>query len=530
MLEEYRLAAGAKIRLEIIDPEPFSEAEDQAAAYGLQGVPVNQSGDDLYFGLVGTNSLDGEEAISFFQPDKEEFLEYELSKLVSSLARPQKTRVGVWSSLEIDGGFDQATYQSRQAWIFLEQLRELFDVEMLASLDRESLGPVDLLLLVHPRDLTESQLYAVDQHLMAGKKLIAFIDPLAETDKPPTPGMNLPGSSESQLNALTEHWGVRMREGEILADAGAALMVGGANGTPVRHLGIIGLGADQLSREDVVTASLESVNLSTAGILDVDEVEGITALPMMTSSEVAAGLPTLQFQFLTDPSELQKGFVPAGERFVTAVRLSGRAQTAFPDGIAGDEEQRLAETDQLQLVLVADTDLLSDRLWVQVQSFFGQQIATAFADNGSFITNLADNMTGSNALIAVRSRGQFTRPFTVVEDLRRRAEAAYLQQAEDLQVRLTETERQLGELESARTQEGLLTLSPEQEAALERFQDEKLRIRKELRNVRHNLDQDIEDLGSMLKFLNIMLMPILLTGMLVAMRILRLHRVRSEGQ
>ena len=210
---------------------------------------------------------------------------------------------------------------------------------------------------------------------------------------------------------------------------------------------------------------------------------------------------------------------------MAAVRLSGRADTAYPDGVSGDEQVILTGTEDLEVILVADTDLLTDRLWVQVQNFFGQQIASAFADNGSFVENLVDNLSGSSALIDVRSRGQFSRPFVVVEKLRRDAESQYLQSAEDLQVRLSETERQLEELESARVSDGLLTLTPEQEAALGRFQEEKLRIRKELRDVRHQLDKNIEDLGSSLKFLNILLLPLLLTSLLVGVRVLRLNQV-----
>lgn len=529
MLEEYQLAAGSRIRLQVIDPEPFSEEEDRAAEFGLQGVPLNQSGDVFYFGLAGTNALDGEEVIAFFQPDREEFLEYELSKLVHSLSQTKAFRVGIYSSMDIDGGFNQATYQATQAWVFVDQLRELFDVESLPLLDQASLQDVDLLILVHPKDLDAAQLFAIDQHVMAGRKLLAFMDPMAELDRPATPGMNMPAGSASHLNELTANWGVAMREREVLADAGTALMVAGADGAPVRHLGILGFGPGQLSRQEMVTASLESINFSTAGILDVDEVQGIVTAPLVTSSTQAAALPSLQFQFLTDPAELQKGFTPTGETYITAVRLSGSAVTAFPEGVEGQTADLLQATDSLQVVLVADTDVLSDRLWVRLDNFFGQQIASAFADNGSFVSNLVENLSGSNALIAVRSRGQFSRPFTVVETIRRRAEAAYRLQEEDLQARLAETERQLSELESARVEENLLTLTPEQEAALTSFQQEKLRIRKELRNVRHQLDSDIEQLGSMLKFLNILLMPLLLTGLLVAMRVLRLHRLRESA-
>ena len=314
-----------------------------------------------------------------------------------------------------------------------------------------------------------------------------------------------------------------LRENEVLGDLDAALLVAGADGSPVRHLGILGFSERHLSREDVVTAPLESINLATAGILDVDEVDGIIASTLITSSTDAGSLPAMQFQFLNDPAELQTGFSPAGESFVTAVRLSGTATTAFPDGVDGVMPQ-YEQTEELQVVMIADTDILSDRLWVTVQNFFGQQIASAFADNGSLLTNLVENLSGSAALIDVRSRGQFSRPFDVVEKLRREAEAKYLENAETLQVQLAETERQLSELESSRVEDGLLTLTPEQEEALDRFQAEKLKIRKDLRDVRHQLDKDIESLGTLLKFINILLMPLLLTGILAAFRLLKLGR------
>ena len=522
MLLEYQLAGGDKINLQIIDPEPFSEEEDQAAAFGLQSVPVNQSGDELYFGLAGTNALDGKEIISFFQPDKEEFLEYELSKLVYSLGTTTRPRVVVFAGLPVGQSIDPRTYQPTPAWVVISQLEELFQVEVIDTLEADAFTPADLLVLIHPKDFTDEQLFWIDQHVMQGGKLIAFVDPLAEMA--PAPASGMPTPSASDLNRLTLQWGVTLRSGEILGDAEAALLVGGANGVPVRHLGILGFGAGHLSGDDVVTAPLETINLATSGIFDVDEVDGISAMPLIRSSVYASSLPSMQFQFLSDPAELQKGFSPTGQQYTAAVRLSGSASSAFPEGLAGVDSQVVPGTDELQVVLVADTDLLADRLWVQVQNFFGQQIATAFADNGSFVENLLENLSGSSALIDVRSRGQFSRPFIVVERLRRDAEAQYLQNAENLQVRLAETERQLEELESARVEDGLLTLTPEQEAALIRFQEEKIRIRKDLRDVRHQLDKNIEELGSMLKFLNILLLPLLLTSALVAMRVLRLNR------
>jgi len=522
MLLEYQLASADKIKLRIIDPEPFSDEEDQAAAFGLQSVPVNQSGDELYFGLAGTNALDGQEIISFFQPDKEEFLEYELSKLVYSLGTVTRPKVIVYAGLPVGQSIDPRTYQSTPSWIVISQLEELFQLEVIESFEEESFSPADLLVLIHPQNFSEEQLFWIDQHVMQGGKLIAFVDPMAEMAS--TQGGGMPNASASDINRLTQQWGVTLRGGEVLGDAGAALMVSGANGAPVRHLGILGFNSEHLSEDDIVTAPLETINLATSGIFDVDEVDGISAIPLIMSSVYAGTLPSIQFQFLNDPAELQKGFTPTGERYITAIRLSGTAKSSFPEGVPGVDRPVVSVTSELQVVLVADTDILADRLWVQVQNFFGQQIATAFADNGSFVENLLENLSGSSALIDVRSRGQFSRPFTVVERLRRDAEARYLQSAENLQARLTETERQLEELESARIEDGLLTLTSEQEAALIRFQEEKIRIRKDLRDVRHQLDKNIEELGSMLKFLNILLLPLLLVAALVALRVLRLNR------
>lgn len=517
MLEEYQLLAGSKINLHIVDPEPFSEQEDQAAEFGLQSVPVNQAGEALYFGLAGTNALDGQVVLPFFQPDREAFLEYELTKLIYNLSVVEKPRVALYSELKVEQSVDPRSFQPTPGWVFMDQLKELFQIEKIDELSLSAIGTAELLLLIHPGTLEDAALYAVDQHVMSGGKLIVFVDPLAETVPP---GTSVLSGSSSELNRLTATWGVSLRDGQVLGDSEAALMVGGVDGAPVRHLGILGFTNQYFSGDDIVTADLEAINFSTAGILDVDEVDGIDAKSLIASSSVSGSLDVIQFQTLSDPAELQQGFQSTGESYSVAVRLSGKSRSSFPE--MSGEETHIAETEQLNVVIVADTDVLSDRLWVQVQNFFGQQVASAFADNGSFVVNLVENLSGSSALIEVRSRGQFSRPFVVVEELRRIAEAKYLRNAEDLQARLAETDRQLSELESARVDDGLLTLSPEQEAALANFQGEKLRIRKELREVRHRLDQEIEQLGGKLKFINILLMPLLLTLALLGIRVLGL--------
>ena len=528
LLEEYELVADGRINLNFVDPAPFSEAEDQADEFGLQSVPVSAAGDSLYFGLAGTNALDDVAVIPFFQPDKEEFVEYEISKMIQGLITVEKPRIGLLSSLKVQGDVDMATFQTTPAWVAVQQLEQLFVIETIEPEAQALPEDIGILLVIHPKGLNESLLFSIDQFLMKGGRMLAFVDPLAEMDRPegqqnpmmPTP----PTTRASTLNSLTGAWGVSLSEGQVLGDSQAALSVTGPSGTPMRHLAILGFGPDSLRRDDVVTANLEAINVATAGVLKISDDASVDVLPLLTSSEYAMPLEALQFQFMSNPADLQEGFDATGERYIVGARLQGKAGSAYPEGVEGHEGDVVTETDSLNVILFTDTDILTDRLWVQVQDFFGQRIATPWADNGDLVINALDNLGGSQALISIRSRGRFTRPFEVVQDLRRQAEERYLASANDLQAQLAETERQLTELQSSQEAATLLTLTPEQEAALERFQDEKLRIRKQLRDVRHQLDNDIEQLGSTLKFINIALVPVLMTLLLMVINFLRMNR------
>ncbi|MDA0788042.1 MAG: Gldg family protein [Proteobacteria bacterium] len=527
LLEEYALLGGDRVRLSVIDPEPFSEAEDQAAGFGLQSVPVSTAGDELYFGLAATNALDDQATIPFFQPDKEEFLEYEVSKLISGLVMVEKPVVGILSTLEVQGAMDMQTFQMSPSWMVIEQLEQLYDIEKIDPALGTIPAEVDILLVIHPKDFPESLLFSIDQFVMSGGKLLAFVDPMSEMDRPASANPMMPSpptSQASSLNRLTSAWGVTLQQGKVLGDSQAALSVASGNGAPVRHLAIVGMEKENFSSDDVVISELESINLATAGILDVAEDASTTVQPLIRSSEFAMPMDSLQFQFLRDPSDLMQGFSATGEQYVIAARLTGPASSAFPDGLEGGEGTPIARSDNINVIIFADTDILTDRLWVQVQNFFGQRIASPFANNGDVVINAIENLGGGASLISIRSRGRFTRPFDVVQDLRREAEARYLEKADDLQSRLTETEQKLSELQSSQAANDLLVLSPEQEAALIQFQEEKLKIRKQLREVRHQLDRDIEVLGSTLKFINIALVPILLTLLLLVLNYMRLRR------
>ena len=511
MLEEFALASNGMLLVERIDPAPFSEAEDEAAAFGLQAVPVSATGDALYFGLAGSDALDNVETIPFFQPDREMFLEYEISQLIDRLARPQREVVGLISTLPVTNQVNPQTFQPEPGWQSILSLEDTVTLESIDVSAEEIPQGLAALVLIHPKSLSDQMKTALVRYLASGGKVIAFLDPISRdgsrrciTDDAITAKRPSIESKLVDARAL----GVQMREEEVLGDPQLALSVSTPSGAPTRHLAILGLSNEQLNGESIVTAQLDSLNFASAGFFDIDSPT-VAVETLIESSEYANGIAASQLQFLQNPEDLMQSFSQGSEARPIAVRLSGPA--TLETGLEGDAP---VEVSNLDLILVSDTDVLSDRLWVQVQNFFGQQVATAFADNGSLLTNLVDYFAGSQDLISVRSRGRFTRPFEVVQSLRREAETQYLASAEQLQLELNETERQLADLESQQESDGVLRLSDEQEAALVRFQDEKLRIRKALRDVRHRLDQDIDQLGGQLKLLNIVVLPILLTLML----------------
>lgn len=569
MLEEFEDRADGRIDLRVIDPVPFSEEEDRAAQFGLQGIRLASSPDPVYLGLAATNSVGDEAVIPFFQPDKEEFLEYDIAKLVSTLARPGETVIGLISGVRMSGDFDPQTQQMSSPWVIHQQAQQLFEVRNLGT-NVDAIGDdIGLLWIVQPKGLPDSTLYAIDQYLLGGGKALIFVDPLAEVDASSPQGMppGMPPQGQgSDLPKLFEAWGIEFTAGQVVADAKLALQIAsGMNRRPTRHVGLLGITAEELNQSDVTTADLESINVGTAGSLrlageDTDEAgadeedtdqTGLSFEPLIESSDMASLMPVSRFGYLPDPSTLLEGFTPSGETFVIAGRLSGSLSSAFPDGppVAADADADDADTNPAEggddesgagepaddesapsdtaphlaesaepanIIIVADVDLLSDRMWVQTQSFFGQQVANAFADNGAFVTNALDNLSGSNDLIDVRSRATSARPFTRVEELRRQAEARFRETEQNLQRELEETERRLSELQSAREDAGDLLMTEEQQAEIDRFIDRRIEIRQELRAVQRDLDRNIEQLGTVLKVINIALVPVLLTIFVLA--------------
>ena len=520
-LEEIAARAGGKINLHVVDPQPFSDDEDRAAEFGLQPLPAGNGGDSVYFGLAGTNSTDGRSAIPNFTPDREEFLEYDVAKLIQELGTPKKPVIGLLSSIGLQGQFNPQTGQMGEPWPIYTQLQQLFNVRALTSdldhIDKD----VDVLMLVHPKQLQPKTLYAIDQFVMRGGRLLLLVDPDAGADlsgqNPANPMAAAMADHSSDLEPLLATWGVDYDRTKVIGDLERGLEVRtNASSGPVRHIGILGLRRADMDPKDVVTASLESINMATVGSLSQRAGAKTAFEPLLMSSTSAEPLPAQRFHALVDPSTLRDGFKSTGTRYTLAARITGPVDSAYPNGpppdlkpVAGPPIAHLAKSSTpANIVIIADTDFLMDYLWVQQRELLGQRIAQAFANNGDLIANILDNLSGSSALISIRGRASFSRPFERIDALKRQADDRLRAKALELQSELQQTESKLTELQSKRNDQSSIMLSPEQEAELKRFTAEKTRVRKELRETERGLDVDINRLGSRLKVINIAIAPL----------------------
>jgi ABC-type uncharacterized transport system involved in gliding motility auxiliary subunit len=539
-LEELAARSAGKVRVTLIDPQPFSDDEDRAAESGLRSLHAG-GGDALYFGLAGTNSTDGRSSIPSFQADREEFLEYDVAKLINDLGAPKKPVIGIMSSLSLQGQFNPMTGQMGEPWPILTQLQDLFTVRSL-TLDLDHIDKdVDVLMLVHPKGMQPKALYAIDQFVMRGGRILVFVDPNAGGDTsgqdPSNPLAGMMANHSSDLKPLFAAWGVDYDATSVIGDLERGLEVRTSmQAPPVRHIGILGLSHADMNQKDVVTASLEKINLATAGSLAAHPGAKTTFEPLLSSSTRAAPIPAQRFNALTDPATLRDGFKPTGTRYALAARITGPVESAYPQGLPADQkaaapdqkaaappaaDQKTAgppvahlakSTAPANIVIVADTDLLMDYMWVQIRELFGQRVAQAFASNGDLVANILDNLSGTSALISVRGRATFSRPFERVEALRRQADDRLRGKALELQAKLQQTETKLTELQKKRNDQSSLMLSPEQEAELKRFVAEKAQVRRELRETQRGLDVDINRLNSWLKVINIAIAPLCLAA------------------
>ncbi len=626
LLEEYAEASRGMIRLKVVDPQPFSEDEDAAVAAGLNGLPVSAS-ETLYFGLVGTNAVNTREVIPFFDPTSERFLEYDISRVLYSLANPERRVVGLISSLPMNQTFDPMTNQPLRIWQIMRELKSFFTVNDLGADVKEIPEDVDVLMVVHPKSLSQSTLFAIDQYVLKGGKLFVAVDPLCESDQsgadPRNPMSAMMANRGSSLSKLFETWGVEMVPGKIAADINYAtpVLMGGGRQEPVTYVAWLSMSRLELdgktvspfTKEDAITGVLTRMNIATPGYIRVlgadaeapaaPEKAGETAKgdgdtktdsgaeskegeskagaeqpadsaskaegekapaatpgtaapaptlvisPLIQTTDKASPLEAGLFQFVPDPKKLLAEYVPGGAPLTIAARLSlapgAVLKTAFPDGRppetpapgepaspppADAKEGLIAESaGPVHIVVIADCDFLNDRFWIQEQRISGLSLgALKIADNGDFVINAVDNLSGSSDLISIRARGEFTRPFDRVQAIAKSAEQQYRAEEQALEDKIQQAQNRISELQRQRPgDDQTLLLSEEQEKEIDKLREEMLATRKQLRAVQLNLRRDIEDLGTRLKIINIGLMPLIVAGVAVTLGAWRMTRKKS---
>jgi ABC-type uncharacterized transport system involved in gliding motility auxiliary subunit len=539
LLEAYVAASNGRIILEVVDPRPFSEDEDRAVAYGIQSFQ-GTGGEQLFFGLAATNSTTGRSTISVFAPDRETFLEYDLTRMVSQLGNRGKPVVALIDGLGLAGN-PQMRVPEQQT---LAQMRQFFDVQV-ATPDKLP-DQARVLMVVHPLGVTDAMLYNIDQWVLAGKPAIFFVDPFAENQLPPggMPGLP-PTRTASTLEPLFKAWGVKFDTAQVVGDPTYALQTQrNVGGRPVlsQNLPWMALRGDALARDEAILAQLSAIVLTNAGALETTK-DGVTLRPLLTASGNAVLIDAaIAGDRNADPRRMLSGMKRPDKPPVLAARLSGTLDSAYPDGPAGSaadapaaanlpaaEGAAKAETNKpetikrsvkpVNVIVVGDADMLMDRNWIQQQNLLGQQVAQAFANNGDFVINALEQMSGGAALSDLRGRGVSWRPFEVIQQMEAEADQRFRAKEQQLTQELKDTEQKLAEM--PRAAEGSNdVLTPEQMQAIDGFRAQLLSIRSELRDVQFALRRNVDDLKSWVTALNVGVVPLVVAiiALIFAMR------------
>jgi ABC-type uncharacterized transport system involved in gliding motility auxiliary subunit len=550
MLEEYAQAANGKVRLEFLNPEPFSDTEDRAMAYGLQGVPLDQSGEQVYFGIAGTNLLDDERNIAFLQPDRERFLEYDLSRLVYELSNPARPVLGVMSSLPLDGDPRMMMMTHGQGggrpYAIMTLLRQTNQVRMVPTTATTIDPDIKVLLVAQAQHLSDATQYAIDQFVMRGGALMAMVDPYSEAEAAtPDPTGEPPADLSSDLKKLFDAWGVGFDPTAVVGDPDGAWRVRAPEGSSggaqaVDYLAWFNIHGG-IAHSDPATADLQQVTVAASGYLTKKPDAKIDFTPLLTSSAESGLIPVDKVK-VPDPAAILATFRPQGGPRVIAARLHGMLHSAFTaapalpppakgDAAPAERPAYIAETKTpANIVVVADSDILADRFWVRQGDFFGQQEMTPFSDNGAFVANLVDTLAGGDALIGLRARGAAIRPFDMIVHMQAAAEARYQQTEQALQQHLDATEKQLQQLRQGSgaggggKDPGSVVLTPEQQKAIDAARQDIVDTRTRLRAVQFDLNRDIERLQTELLIFNVVMVPVLVALAAILLAVVRRQR------
>jgi ABC-type uncharacterized transport system involved in gliding motility auxiliary subunit len=536
-LEEIAAASGGRVLLRTVDPEPFSEDEDEARAAGLPALAVDGSGRTLTLGLVVRGATDRREALPYLSPETEPFLEYDVLRAIAAVGRPDRPSVGVVAGMPLGGGESATPGAARGAPVVLDQLRALFRVEMVAPSAEALPEGLDALVLVQPRKMSEALLRAVDAWALAGRPLVVLADPYAETDTSPdarSMGARR-GGTAFDLGPLLASWGVEIVPDMVVADRTYATRIQSRGpGGGVRELAYpvwLSVPKAAFAPDDPLLGALGQLTFMSAGSIRALPGATTTLVPLVTTTGESQMVQSLKLGFFGDPEQLIRDFQADGAPKVLAARIEGPARSAFapaPDAANAGADAAPPAAGRVRILLVADADIVSDETWLVEDRLAGGK--RPVSDNGQFVLNAVELMAGDPALAQVHGRGSTRRPFEVVEELRRAAEAATVARERELQEEIRRSEIRIGELQRTVTADGqqALVLSPEQSEEVARLQRRMLDARRELRQVQHDLRASVDALGRRLLVLNAVVWPLLVALAALAWTVRRVRSARPR--
>lgn len=554
LLDEYAARSDGKVRVEIYDPEPFTELEDRAVADGLQQIPLQEGGEQVFFGISGTNLTDDLEVIPFLQPERETFLEYDISRLIYSLAKPKRTVLGIVTSLPMQGTvrMNAMGQQTPVApYIIADQIGATYETRYLDADFDKIPDDVTVLMLAHTAALGPRAEFAIDQFLLGGGKALIIVDPYSETEGGQAQFFGQLAPERSNLATLFDHWGVVYDPAKIAADRMTARKVQPGEGQrPVDYVAWLELKGSNINQSSPITTNVGTLAVASAGHIALADGAAVTMTPLISTSLGSAELNVEQVKGMRSPEALLRSYEPGPKPLVIAARLTAdKMTTAFPDG---PPEKMLKEGDEapgadeeaaykakfpkvltesaapLDVIVVTDSDLLADRFWVRVQQFFGRRVPVPVSGNGDFVLNSLDALSGSSTLLGLRGRGSTSRPFEVLEQIEREAEKQYAAREEQLQKTLAETQQRFDELRRSMPDGSAAIVTEKEQAEIEGYRQEILRIRSELRAVQRSVREDVDRLETSLWFYNIALVPILITVLALILAFWRSMRRRRR--
>ena len=538
MLRQYVRASRGKLTLNIINPRADTPEEEKATASGLQQQVAPQGGEPFYFGLVVTQA-DQQKTIPAFTPQREQFLEYDLSKLVYSVQQLDKPKLGLLTSLPLQGSSPQdmqmmmmMRQQPKPSQFIIEEWKDSFQIVTVEPTATELPAGLDVLAVIHPENLSPKLQYAIDQFILGGKPVILAVDPSSQYFKRQAGQQAMLGGPQpnvsSDLPALLNAYGIQYDAQKVVGDLENATQVQTGAGSVARYPIWLTLRKPNFNAKSLPTAQLNSAMFVEAGSIAPKAGSTLTFTPLVETSAQAGDIPTMSLQF-AQPDDIAKQITPSGKKTIAAL-VTGKFKTAFPDGAPKDEKADdkdkkpdAAKTPEKKddkpalkesntsstLFVVADTDWLFDDYSVRKFNFFGQTAAEPFNDNLAFAANTVEFLGGSQDLISIRGKGTSLRPFEVVHKMEVEAQKKYQEKLTQLDARLQEVQTKLSELQGKKTEGNRLVATPEMTKAIEEFQKQSAQMRAQRREIRRALREDIDQLENKLLVLNLLTSPLL---------------------